>query len=361
MAGAEVMNTLMSTQGPETTPQTMLAGREVWVISDGKAGHELQMLGVAEALGATAVIKRIPEPGRLYKLTAPYGPPPRASRPGQPGSPLCAPWPALALATGRLTTPYIRALKKAAGMQTYTVILLDPKTGPNTADLFWVPEHDTRRGPNVVTTLTSPHRYTPARLAQLRAHVLPEIAALPHPRIAVLIGGPNGDYRYEASDSARLTDILRGLAGQGAGLMITASRRTPPELLAAVDAATAQGARILWRGEGANPYPDFLAHADAFLVTADSVNMAGEAAATGKPVHIFYPSGGSKKFDRYHAALEARGITRRLDDATQISARWDYAPENSAEVIAAEICRRMNQRARYTPGLCGARVDEDES
>jgi mitochondrial fission protein ELM1 len=238
-------------------------------------------------------------------------------------------------------------------LATYTVILLDPKTGPNTADLFWVPEHDARRGPNVVTTLTSPHRYTPARLAELRAHVPPEIAALPHPRIAVLIGGPNGDYRYEASDSARLTDILRGLAGQGAGLMITASRRTPPDLLSAVDAATAHGARILWRGEGANPYSDFLAHADAFLVTADSVNMAGEAAATGKPVHIFHPSGGSKKFDRYHAALQAQGITRRIDDAAQIAAQWTYAPLNSAETIAAEICRRMSQRTRYMPGLCG--------
>jgi mitochondrial fission protein ELM1 len=205
----------------------------------------------------------------------------------------------------------------------------------------------------VVTTLTSPHRYSQARLEQLRAHIPPDIAALPHPRVAVLIGGPNGDYRYEAHDCARLTQILNSLAGQGAGLMITASRRTPAGLMQDVTAATAAGHRIIWDGQGANPYPDFLAHADAFLVTADSVNMAGEAAATGKPVHIFHPSGGSKKFDRYHAALQAHGITRRLDDATQIKERWDYAPLNSAETIAAEICRRMSARAKYLPGLCG--------
>lgn len=348
----------MSSPGPNTpaprpnVPAT-LAGREVWIISDGKAGHEIQMLGVAEALGGVPVIKRIPEPGRLYKLTAPYGPPPRAARPGRAGSPLVPPWPALALATGRLTTPYIRALKKAAGLSTYTVILLDPKTGPNTADLFWVPGHDARRGPNVVTTLTSPHGYSQVRLAALRANVPAAIAALPRPRVAVLIGGPNGDYRYDAADNARLTRLLGDLAGQGAGLLITASRRTPPDLLAAVDAATASAQRILWRGEGTNPYPDFLAHADAFIVTADSVNMAGEAAATGKPVHVFHPSGGSKKFDRYHAALEAHGITRRLDDATQIATQWSYAPLNSAETIAAEICRRMAARAKYLPGLCG--------
>lgn len=348
----------MSIEADEPSPEhqgaaPLLAGREVWIISDGKAGHEIQMLGIAEALGATPVIKRIPEPGRLYKLTAPYGPPPRASRPGRDGSLFCAPWPALAFATGRLTTPYIRALKKTAGFATYTMILLDPKTGPNAADLFWVPEHDARRGANVVTTLTSPHRYSQTRLAELRAHVPAEIAALPKPRVAVLIGGPNGDYRYEQADCERLTWLLGELAGQGAGLMITASRRTPPDLIAAVDAATAGAQRILWSGEGANPYPAFLAHADAFIVTADSVNMAGEAAATGKPVHIFHPSGGSKKFDRYHAALQAQGVTRRLDDATQLGAQWAYAPLNSAEMIAAEICRRMSARARYLPGLCG--------
>lgn len=330
-----------------------LAGKAVWIISDGKAGHELQMLGVAEALGADPIIKRITEPGRLYKLTAPYGRPPGPVRFGAPGSLFCPPWPALALATGRLTTPYIRALKRKAGLATYTVILLNPKTGPKSADLFWVPQHDTLRGPNVLTTLTSPHRYSPERLVELRASVPGAIAALPHPRIAVLVGGPNGDYRYEAGDQARLASLLGSVGQQGAGLMITTSRRTPPELLAAIETATRGAPRILWSGEGENPYPQFLAHADAFIVTADSVNMAGEAAATGKPIHVFDPSGGSKKFDRFHAALAAQGITRRIGDATQIRERWEYAPVNSASVIAAEIERRMAARSRFIPGLCG--------
>lgn len=330
-----------------------LAGKDVWIISDGKAGHEVQMLGVAEALGATPIIKRIAEPGRLYKLVAPYGRPPRLAHFGEPKSDFTPPWPALALATGRLTTPYIRALKRKAGLAAFTVILLDPKTGPASADLFWVPEHDKRRGANVIRTLTSPHRYSAQRLGELRSTMPPEIAALPEPRIAVLVGGPNGDYRYAAADQTRLAAILAGLAAQGAGLMITTSRRTPPQLLASVDAATRGAARLLWAGEGPNPYPAFLAHADAFLVTADSVNMAGEAAATGKPIHIFHPSGGSQKFDRFHAALEAQGITRRLDDATQIAARWTYAPVNSASVIAEDIERRILARARFIPGLCG--------
>jgi mitochondrial fission protein ELM1 len=321
----------------------------VWIISDGKAGHELQMLGVAQALGAETQVKRV-SPTGLFKLAAPWGPVAPSARFGKARSAFSPPWPDIALATGRLTTPYIRALKRKAGLRTFTVILLDPKVSAATADLFWVPEHDTRRGANVMTTLTSPHRYSPARIAELRQTVPPVIAALPTPRIAVLIGGPNGVYTYSDADIRRLADALGSLAASGAGLMITPSRRTPPALLAAIEGATHGARRILWDGTGDNPYPDFLAHADAFLVTADSVNMAGEAAATGKPIHIFTPSGGSPKFARFHAALERCGATRPLTERG-CSENWTYTPLDSARVIADEIVRRMEIRSRLLPGL----------
>ncbi|MEQ1714653.1 MAG: ELM1/GtrOC1 family putative glycosyltransferase, partial [Hyphomicrobium sp.] len=142
------------------------------------------------------------------------------------------------------------------------------------------------------------------------------------------------------------------LSQSGAGLMITASRRTPPALMGAIDAATRGAPRVLWTGSGENPYAQFLAHAGAFLVTADSVNMAGEAAATGKPVHVFHPSGGSAKFDRLHAALEGKGITRRILGDTMDLAEWTYPPLDAAREIANEIERRWSKRARLIPGLC---------
>jgi uncharacterized protein len=45
-------------------------------------------------------------------------------------------------------------------------------------------------------------------------------------------------------------------------------------------------------------------------VTADSVSMISEAAATGKPVHILGLDGGNAKFSRFHAAMQAAGVTR---------------------------------------------------
>lgn len=338
----------------EDEPETAeIAGQTAWIFSDGKVGHEVQCLGVANALGLQAVVKHV-SPGRFAKLTAPWcrvGP---HEQFGAPQSSFAPPWPAFAFAAGRLTIPYIRELKRQAKLATYTVILLDPKTPADSADLIWVPEHDARRGPNVISTLTSPHGFTADRLAALRAAPPAEIAALAGPRVAVLIGGPNDVYRFEASDAARLATSLAGITRSGASLMISPSRRTPLAFLDAIDTATARAPRIFYRGKGANPYPDFLANADAFIVTADSVNMAGEAAFTGKPIYIFKPHGGGGKFARYHSGLRSYGATRDLPAEGCAIEPWTYEPLDSASLIADEIRRRWQCRMRTIPGLMTA-------
>lgn len=327
-----------------------LAGARAWILSDGKAGHEAMCLGVAEALGLAVEWKRV-APSGIWRTLAPWGPVAPGERFGQPGALFAPPWPQVALAAGRTTTPYIRALKKKAGLKTYTVVLMDPRTGPGTADLIWVPEHDKRRGPNVITTLTAPHPLSPARLAELRSRREAAIEALRPPRVAVLVGGPNDRYRYPQPVIDRLAGSVRSLADLGAGLMVTLSRRTPPDLVAALDAAIGGTPAIFWKGEGPNPYPQFLAHADAFLVTADSVNMAGEAAATGRPVFIFTPEGGAAKFDAFHAALNARGITRPAPERFTDIASWSYPPLDAASTIAREIELRYRRRRSMLPGL----------
>jgi len=327
-----------------------LAGLTAWVVSDGKAGHEAMSLGVVAALGCAAEVKRV-APHGLWKTLAPWAPVSPRERFGAPGTPFAPPWPAVAIAAGRTTIPYIRALKRKAGLRTLTVVLMDSRTGPATADLFWVPEHDCLRGPNVVTTLTSPNVYSSARLAAIRARPAPAIAALPRPRVAVLVGGPNERYGFPPPVTRRLATIVRALADAGAGLMITTSRRTPADLVAALEDLGRTTGALLYTGEGPNPYPAFLAHADAFLVTADSINMTCEAAATGKPITVFEPDGGAPKFARFHARLRAMGVTRSVAEPVTEIGRWSYPPLAAADVIAAEIERRWLARKRLIPGL----------
>jgi uncharacterized protein len=320
-----------------------VAGRRGWIISDGKTGNDVQTRGVFDALQLDYELKMVAPTGIWYALS-PWGPVNPAERFGTAPSQFRPPWPEFAISIGRLTTPYIRKIKRTAGFHTYTIILQNPKTGAGTADLFWVPEHDTRRGPNVITTLTAPHSFTPQRLAELRRTMPADIAALPQPRMCVSLGGPNGDFQYTPAALARLVSSLKSLAELGAGLMITPSRRTPPDITAFIDAATNGAPRLFWNGRGENPYPHFLAHADAFVAPADSVNMTGEPCATGRPVFVFEPEGGSPKFARFHEALRRHGATRPLPARFAAFESWSYPPLNSSHAIATEIAGRWMRR-----------------
>lgn len=324
-------------------PHRPLAGATAWLITDEKIGMLVQCRGVADALGVVAIHKQVAPKG-IWRVVSPWLGPAPSEHMGQPGALFAPPWPDLAIATGRLSIPYLRRLRKIAGHKTFTVVLQDPKTGLGTADLIWVPEHDRLRGANVITTRTSAHSFPPSRIAALRTSVPADIAALPQPRVTVVLGGTGGGYAFTEADIARLRTALASLALAGTSFLITPSRRTPPALLAAVDAATANAPRILWRGDGKNPYPDFLAHADALIVTADSVNMTGEACATGRPVYVFFPSDGSTKFQRFHAALQSAGATRPLPEAPRSLEAWHYELPDAAATIAAEIERRWLAR-----------------
>jgi uncharacterized protein len=329
---------------------TGLRGARAWVITDGKAGMDVQATGVAEALGLAYEMKRVAPTG-LWKLLAPWGPVSPSERFGEPGSLFAPPWPAVAIATGRASIPYVRALRRRAGLATYSVVLQDPKTGRGTADLIWVPQHDSRRGPNVITTLTAPHGFSPARLAELRRTIPPAVAALPYPRVTVALGGKNGIYKFTEADDCRLQAALSSIGRAGASFLITASRRTHQRLIRVVDEATKGRPRILWDGNGPNLYPYFLAAAHWLVVTADSVNMTSEACATGNPVYLFEPSGGSAKFRRFHEALQRHGATRPLPAMVHVLEQWSYEPLDAAAIIAAEVELRFSRRLQMLSGL----------
>lgn len=320
--------------------QSEPAQGRVWIISDGKAGHLAMTTGVAAVMGlAPRIIEVAPSP--LLRWLAPRGPAP-ADAVATLAEAESA-WPDYVFAAGRLTIPYLRAIRRRTGRRSFTVAFMDPRVG-DAADLIWLPEHDARRGAGVITTVTSPHGFSLERLAALRAQMPEQVAALPTPRIAVLLGGPGAGFSFSPCSTQRLAGALRALARLGASFLITPSRRTTPALIEAVIAATADAPRILWDGTGDNPYPHFLACADRFVVTADSVNMAGEACATGRPVHVFMPEGGRAKFHAFHAALRKAGAARLLPEHPASLETWQYTPIDAARQIAGEIAARAQAR-----------------
>jgi hypothetical protein len=311
----------------------MLRDVTAWVLTDGKAGDEVQCLGVAEALGLAPEIRRV-APRAPFAWAMPRGPVDPREGPDRPGSPIRPPYPDLLVASGRRAVPYVRAVKRLSGGRTFTVILKDPRTGPGAADLIWTPAHDRLRGANVLVTLTSPHRISAARLAAERAAPDPRLASLPRPRVAVLAGGDSRHHRFTPADIARFVAGLTALADGGAAPMITASRRTPATLREALERLARRAGGFFWDGTGPNPYAALLALADAVVVTADSANMVGEAAATGAPVLVFEPSGGHPKLSRFLEGLVSHGAVRTFTGRLEA---FTYEPVDSTPVIAAAI------------------------
>jgi hypothetical protein len=318
------------------------SGLITWVLTDGKAGDELQALSVAEALGLTPEIRRV-EPRPPFTWAMPWGPIDPRERPGAPGSPLALPYPDLLIASGRRAVAYLRFVKKASGGRTYTVFLKDPRTGPGTADLIWSPDYDRLRGPNVLNTLTPPHRISPQRLEAARARPDPRLAHLPHPRVAVLAGGSSRHHRFTQADTARFIGHLTAVAETGAGLMVTASRRTPSILREALAALTVRHRGFFWDGTGENPYVGLLGLADFIVATADSTNMIGEAAATGRPILVFEPSGGHPKLDVYIKGLKAHGIVHPFEGRL---VGQPYEPLNSTPKVAQAIAEGFSRHRR---------------
>ncbi|WP_230531584.1 mitochondrial fission ELM1 family protein [Microvirga roseola] len=313
-----------------------------WVLTDGKAGDELQALSVAEALGLSPEIRRV-RPRPPFSWLMPWGPIDPRERPDANDSPLAPPYPDIVIGSGRRAVAYLRFVKRISGWRSYTVFLKDPRTGPEVADFIWSPSYDRVRGPNVLTTLTPPHRVSARRIAAARAAPDPRLAGLPSPRVAVIIGGNSRHHHFTEADTARFVEHLTAVAETGAGLMMTASRRTPPALKEALQQLATRHQGFFWDGSGENPYVALLSLADFIVATADSGNMIGEAAATGRPVLVFEPSRGHPKLRVLLKELEAQGIVHPL---TGRLVGQPYEPLNSTPQIADAIAQGLARHRR---------------
>jgi uncharacterized protein len=316
----------------------------VWVLHDGKPGMASQALGLAEATGF-AFVERTLSVRRPWAWLPPLLWVAPLSAATEAGRPLAPPWPDLLIGCGRNAVRPALAIRRASGNRTIAVQIQDPRMGRGEFDLLFIPEHDRLRGPRVVVTRGALHRVTPERLIAEQRR-FPALDALPRPILGVLIGGSNRAYRFGLGRLAEIADMIAAaLDRTGGSAVVTASRRTGDAGLALLRERLAGRAASIWDGTGENPYYAYLAIADALLVTADSVSMVSEAAATGKPVHIIGLDGGDAKFARFHQTMRAAGITRRF--AGEIE-RWAYPPPDDTaragallrELLATRLVQR---------------------
>ena len=328
----------MSACGPGTgKPTVQSLSPETWVLSDGHAGNVRQASALAGALGvqARAWTLQTQAPWRWF---APRRLPGSARAWGEPFRTALRTPPRLAIGCGRQAALATRLLRERGSR---AVQILDPRIACRHWDLVVAPEHDGLRGANVITLLGSLHPVDEAWLAAAR-EAFAGFAALPAPRVALLVGGPSAHARFAREDFAHwAAAVAAAVRHAGGSLLLTTSRRTPADAVAAVRAAADGLPGVRWSDprDGANPYPGLLAWADAIVCSADSVNMLSEAAATAAPLYLV----GAAKLDgrprRFVDALLERRRARAFDGTL---APFAATPLRETARVAAEVRRRLD-------------------
>lgn len=329
----------------------------VWCLLGKKAGDNTQVLALADALGLGYEEKLII--ARPWELLVHIGH--AATLAGvnrAASSPLLPPWPDLVISAGRRNEPVAQWIRRQSGGKTRLVHMGRPWAPLDRWDLLvTTPQYFLPRQPNVLHNSLPLHGGSHEFPAAGKASWRERFAHLPRPWIAVLVGGDSGRFVLTPAKGERLGQLANTLAGRcGGSVLYSDSPRTP---LAAGDAFAAQldvpqfGYRCSAGGD--NPYRAFLALADAFVVTGESMSMLAEAADTGRPLFVFDVGDGDTPWWRlahnyrykplsFHAAMRfgpqrMRRDIGRIQDALVESgrARWLTAESaGSARLPATE-------------------------
>jgi len=312
-------------------------------VTDGSVGMEAQGLAVGEAVGLPSSLRRVRVTGAMARLPAPLQllvPPSRLLRSVTSNLPLEPPWPRLIISIGRRSVPVALAIKRLSHPHAFALHIQNPKVPARLFDLIAAPLHDDFEGSNVIVTFGAVHSVTDSRIAEEAKRFAQRVDDLPHPRIAVLLGGESQAFSFPPKLASSFGAKLAALAKEcGGSLLVTPSRRTRPDALANLTSAIEDVPHFVWDGTGDNPYFAFLGLADAIVVTEDSVNMVTEATGTGKPVYVQKLQGQSNRLARFHRLMQERGATRPFEGRLE---SWRYPPINDTELVASAIRRALS-------------------
>jgi mitochondrial fission protein ELM1 len=319
----------------------------VWAVSDGRAGIESQALGLAEAIGRRAPIKLTT---KRVSLRTPWSwlPPGFVPAPRQALSigsdPIEAPWPDIFIGCGRASVPFALGLRDWSKHRSFVVQLQDPRVNPREFDVVVPPIHDGLEGQNVLPIVGACHRVTPEKIDEAVLDFPTNFEDFPSPRFAVLVGGKSKRNDISARRAREISDTLAAVQRETGGtLMATLSRRTSNAARLQFRTWLAPHCAVFFEGDGPNPYFAMLGAADHIFVTADSVNMATEAAATAKPVHVLGVDGRGGKLTRFHQSLARRGCARPFIGRLET---WTYPPLLETDRVAAAVLTAWAARAR---------------
>ena len=266
------------------------AGRPpcVWVLTEGRAGDDAQLLALAAALGWSVRVLELHNNSNwhlvLDRVADWLG---AGRRPVRLPADTPAEWPDLVLAIAGRSVSTTRRIVEASGGRTRSVHLGRPVADLSRFDLvITTPQYGLPERENVVVT-PLPFCAPPPARADGSGRAEP-FQHLPRPWTALLVGGDSGSYRLGARGVERLADAARAATARGGSVLVTTSPRTPERATDTLAAALPERSFLyrFQRDDPDNPYAAILDLADRFVVTGESASLIAEAMATGRPIEI---------------------------------------------------------------------------
>lgn len=297
----------------------------LWLIGDGKPGHENQSLGLAEAMG------RI-HPCEWHRISLAgakgfWGGVGQALRVAS-----TLPRPDLIVAAGHAT--HLPLLVLGWKYRARRVVLMRPSFPLSWFDWCLAPEHDFPDAPSHRRLLL-----TRGALNRVSAGVAGAAGRL------ILLGGPSKTHGW---DGAAMIGCLKRVTALG-GWELTDSRRTPAGFLTEVAAALPGVVIHPHQQTGPDWLPRRLANAGEVWVSEDSISMIYEALSSGARVGVL-PVPRLKRESRVLA-----GLARLMDDGV-LSSYDDWCvrgalvqapqPLREADRCAGLLVRSIVQQAQ---------------
>ena len=307
---------MSDTRRPENKPI------DVWMVTDGKAGHENQSRALIDRLGTRADV-------RAHRILAPRNPlwPPGRSLWGAHAE---LPDPELILCAGRRTHRTALAVKRRRGG--VLVVCMRPYVAQRHFDLCFIPAHDEpEHAPNVEITTGAIVNVRPS-------------AHHDKSRGVILIGGPSAHF---GMDPEALADRIRVILESSAETQwdLATSRRTTAE---ATDALmTLRRDRMtVWTNDQTPPgwVGERLAESGVAWITEDSASMLCESVTAGSATGVLpmirkNPEG---RVARGVDDLRARGLVTMYHDWIETGElRAPAEPLDEADRCARLIMRRF--------------------
>lgn len=234
----------------------------LWLIGDGKPGHENQSLGLAEAMQ-----RRVPCEIHRISIAGKGGFFSRIRAALAAGAKL--PKPDFIIAAGHATHPSLFCL--ARKYRAKSIVLMRPSLPLGCFDLCIAPSHDFPQKPQRKNLIL-----TRGAINRVHASELPKTGRL------ILIGGPSKTHGW---DSAAMFDMLARVTATG-DWQLTDSRRTPEGFFEHIKKQLPNIEIFSCKETASDWLPDKLSRAKEVWVSEDSVSMIYEALSSGARVGL---------------------------------------------------------------------------